>query len=172
VERKIASDPMDLADGNRSAIEAANQMVAEGDLNLFFTGKAGRGKSRLAHTIVLNSVNKMVYAKFWTITRFLLTLKTQALDTDEIQAIDDMLKPKILVLDDFGATKITEWNLMMMDTIFDDWYRERRTGLVVNSNFSISEISQKISDRIASRLAEMCEVIEIGGGDWRVRSHA
>lgn len=163
------SGKFEITDENRKAYEAACQFpIKTLSSNLLLCGEAGRGKSRISHGIVANGVESGIHSVFWTTTKFLMALRAKSLESDEILAMKEMLAPQILILDDFGANKITEWSLMMMDTVVDDWYRAGRKGLVVTSNFTLDRIGSEISDRIASRLAEMCRVFEMKGKDWRV----
>jgi DNA replication protein DnaC len=164
-----AGDKFEITDDNMKAYEAARELPKTLGANLVFCGKAGRGKSRLAHGIVVAGAEAGIHSVFWTTSKFLMTLRDKSLETSEIQALKEMCTPQILVLDDFGANKITEWSLMMMDTVIDDWYRAGRKGLVITSNYSIAKIATEISDRIASRLAEMCDIFDMKGKDWRVR---
>ena len=39
------------------------------------------------------------------------------------------------------------------------------------SNLSLQELAERSGDRIASRIAEMCDIIEIGGEDKRLQKH-
>jgi DNA replication protein DnaC len=167
-EWQIAKSKFVINDDNRSAHEAAASIVGSMDFNLLLCGDAGLGKSRIAYGIVAEAVEQGIYSSFWTTTEFLMTLRSKSLATDDLQALQEMLAPKILVLDDFGTNKITEWSLMMMDMVIDRWYRQGRKGLIVTSNLTIGRIASEISDRIASRLAEMCRVFHMKGKDWRV----
>jgi len=73
----------------------------------------------------------------------------------------------LLILDDFGSEKITEFSRQSMYAIIDRIYRNC-TQLIVTSNLSLGKISELLDDRISSRLAEMCEVVKLDGKDWRV----
>jgi DNA replication protein DnaC len=171
-EREIqnARKHMVVDGGFKVAYDAAFEFADTGGFNLLLTGDPGRGKTRLAQTVVLTLAEKGVHAKFWTATKFLMTLRAESIaeGSNELIALKSLTSPKVLVLDDFGANKETPWSYMMMDMVIDDWYREGRTGLVITSNLSIEKIGTDISDRIASRLAEMCRVFELKGKDWRV----
>lgn len=153
--------------GNVAAVAVAKTLLNPG-ANLFLYGLVGRGKTHIAAGVVNQYAEQGVYSTFWTATRFLMRLRTMSLKTSDEDAMAELLQPKVLVLDDLGVTKITEWSLMMTDAVIDEWYRKGRTGLVITSNFDLDAIAQRISDRVASRIAQMCKVFELGGKDWRV----
>lgn len=157
-----------ITDENRAVNEAAVEFVGSQNTNLLICGTVGAGKTRIAHGIVAAMVEQGVHAEFWTATKFMMTLRAKSLETDEIDAMQAMTCPKVLVLDDLGANKETAWTVMMMDTVIDDWYRAGRKGLVVTSNFTLDQIAMQVSDRLASRFVEMCQVFELKGKDWRI----
>jgi DNA replication protein DnaC len=41
---------------------------------------------------------------------------------------------------------------------------------IITSNLTLEEVSEKVGDRIASRIAGMCKVIELKGIDRRVEA--
>lgn len=167
-EEPFTFESFRLTEENRRAAMAAREFAEKRDRNVMLWGLPGRGKTRLAVSAVNALVSAGVHARFWTATDLMIQLRVDSKDMDETAAIDQALRPEILVIDDFGVAKVTEWSLMMMDALFDRWYREGWTGLLLTSNLSPQEIAENISDRIASRIAEMCEVYEVKGKDWRV----
>lgn len=74
----------------------------------------------------------------------------------------------ILMIDDLGAEQITDWSLPVLYSIVDRRYRDVRLTFVT-SNLSLKDLSVKASDRLASRLAELCRVVQCGGTDRRLR---
>lgn len=152
---------------NKPAFDAAKRLSMGDDINLFLHGKAGRGKTHLAIGVLLERL-VTGRVRFFPITKALMNIRGNLRETSEDQYIAKMLACDVLVMDDFGANKLTEWNLSFMDCFFDEWYRRRYKGLIVTSNFSLRQISENISDRIASRLAQLCEVYEMAGDDHRI----
>ncbi len=76
---------------------------------------------------------------------------------------------RCLILDDLGAEKTSEWSMQTLYSIIDRRYREMRQTLIT-SNLALDEISEKIGDRIASRIVGMCKVVEIKGKDRRLKN--
>lgn len=80
---------------------------------------------------------------------------------------------ELLVLDDIGAEKPTDWVGEKLFQVVNTRYNSRlRT--IVTSNLSPSELVKRwgdklTGDRIVSRLQEMCEIIHLKGLDRRLK---
>ena len=73
------------------------------------------------------------------------------------------------MLDELGLSKPTEWHVLTIDVIIDRRYvNQLRTKTIIMSNLTIDEIGVKYDDRIASRIAGMCEIVERKGPDRRM----
>ena len=73
------------------------------------------------------------------------------------------------MLDDLGVDKTSEGSLQTLYTIIDRKYREEKQTLIT-SNLTLDEIAEEVGDRIASRIAGMCKVVEIKGKDRRLKN--
>lgn len=82
--------------------------------------------------------------------------------------LEELMGAQALVLDDMGVERPTETVLEGLYTIIDHWYANKRTHLIVTSNLDLEELSKRLDDRIASRLAGHCRVIELAGEDRRL----
>ncbi len=76
----------------------------------------------------------------------------------------------VLILDDLGAEQVTDWTLTILYSLIDRRYRDMRRTFVT-SNLSLADLSAQTSDRITSRLAEMCRVVRISGPDRRLKKN-
>ena len=91
-------------------------------------------------------------------------------EISEKEIIDKYSWGDVLVFDDLGVEKQkpSEWALRTLYIIIDRRYLEDlRT--IITSNLGIEEVEEKLDDRIASRIAGMCKVRILQGGDRRVR---
>lgn len=165
-ETELTLDHFDFSQ-NAQAFNAAKRIASREKMNIFFHGPAGRGKTHLAIGSMLarGSLHK---AKFFPVTKLFMTIRSNIKEGSEEGFFKQVLSNDLVVLDDVGANKLTDWNLSLMDSLIDEWYRLRRGGLIITSNFGPKEISERISDRIASRICQMCEVYEIVGKDHRL----
>lgn len=72
----------------------------------------------------------------------------------------------LVILDDIGAEKPTEWVEEQLYGLIDHRYRHRLcTFLTTNCN--MTELEGRIGKRALSRIMEMCEGVVVGGDDWR-----
>ncbi len=89
----------------------------------------------------------------------------------------DVLRPvmdaDLLVLDDMGSEKTSEWVEETMNLIVNTRYNERR-HTIFTSNYDDTPddadpdcLKARIGFRIHSRLHEMCEFLEFDGADYR-----
>lgn len=75
----------------------------------------------------------------------------------------------VLVVDDLGVQKDSEHALTVLYEIFDRRDMDLRHGLIITSNLSMKDMAAKMGDdRIPSRIAGMCDVIELKGKDRRI----
>ncbi len=90
---------------------------------------------------------------------------------EEQRAIDRFIDIRVLALDDLGVGSDTAFARQVLQEILDGRDFRDRGGLVVTSQYSLSGLSLRFHDRsIPSRLAGMCQVVEIGGTDRRGRT--
>jgi hypothetical protein len=84
-----------------------------------------------------------------------------------------VMEAELLVLDDLGAEKTSEWVDETLNLIVNTRYSERRLTLFT-SNYDISDdptdpdsLQVRVGFRMYSRLHEMCEFLHLDGADYR-----
>jgi DNA replication protein DnaC len=73
----------------------------------------------------------------------------------ENDLLEDVNRPDLLVLDDLGAERTSSWVNDRLYLIINRRYDSGRP-ILVTTNLDLGELSDKIGDRIVSRLCEMC----------------
>jgi DNA replication protein DnaC len=144
---------------------------------LFLLGPPGVGKTHLA-VAILNQVvhEKRAHALFYD-TRDLLRLIRETYDPVARLSERDVLRPvmqaELLVLDDLGAERTTDWVDETLNLIVNTRYNERRVTLFT-SNYRDSDdltdlesLQVRIGMRMYSRVHEMCEFLVLDGADYR-----
>lgn len=97
------------------------------------------------------------------------TFGSRAPDAEsESSIIERYASCPILIIDDFGAEQVSDWTLTTLYSLVDRRYRDMRRTFIT-SNLSLADLSIQTSDRITSRLAEMCRVVRLSGEDRRVK---
>ena len=161
--------------GHRSALTAA-KTVATSSLSsqgIFLTGPNGTGKTHLAVSILREFI---LYhsdsCRFIKIPPLLFEVK-QAFKSNHYDSEDLLIKRflnyDLLILDEIGVEKATPWALQTLYLIIDG----RSSNLkktVFTSNLTLQDIEDNIDARFASRIVEMCKVVKVDGGDYRLLS--
>lgn len=144
--------------------------------SLYLTGPRGTGKTHMAAAMIREimlskSPQRNTSIEWASAVDLLLKIRGSfqgGSDVSEEEIIDTYSICNLLVLDDLGAEKTTEWSLQTLYTIIDRRYREERQT-IITSNLSLDELADKLDDRIASRLSELCRVVVLTGPDRRIQ---
>lgn len=74
---------------------------------------------------------------------------------------------RFLIIDDFCSEKYSEFIEECFYRILNKRWENNLTT-IISSNYSLQEISERIGDRIASRIAGMSQILELKGEDKRL----
>jgi DNA replication protein DnaC len=74
----------------------------------------------------------------------------------------------LVILDDIGAEKPSDWVAEQLYALIDVRYRMLRST-VFTTNCTMKQLESQIGIRSVSRIMEMCEGIKVEGEDWRKR---
>ncbi|OXS35419.1 ATP-binding protein [Streptomyces sp. XY006] len=77
----------------------------------------------------------------------------------------------LLLLDDLGAAKSSEWVEEINFRLVNHRY-ENQLPTILTSNVLPKELIDRVGDRVSSRLIEMCDRVVIKGGDRRKQAAA
>jgi len=139
------------------------------DKGLFVTGTIGSGKTYLACAIAYEN-----FFKYGRITTFNSTLKIFAELKEAIQngysyepIIFDLSKD-LIILDDMGSERPTEFVVEILDRVINHRNHFEENKFIITSNLSLQQIGELFSDRIASRIFEMCDTIVTPAQDLRL----
>ncbi len=144
---------------------------------LFFVGPPGIGKTHLAVAVLRRAISARGAQGLFYDTRELLKLIRSTYDpvvkTTESQVLTPVMKADLLVLDDLGAEKASEWVEETLNLIVNTRYNERRPT-IFTSNYEEKEdradpesLLVRVGFRMHSRLYEMCDFLEFDGADYR-----
>ena len=75
---------------------------------------------------------------------------------------------KLLILDDLGAEKASEWVKEQLYMLVNYRY-EHMLPIVVTTNCSGAELEQELGRRTLSRLVEMTKPVNIRASDYRMK---
>jgi DNA replication protein DnaC len=114
---------------------------------------------RLSHTFLFTSTNDLLY--------LLRRSQIEKTEISEFDILDKYCNIDILVLDDIGIEKTSDWVFQMLFQLINYRHLHKKKTLIT-SNFSLNQLVDKLGDdRISSRLQQSCIIIEKSGIDYR-----
>jgi len=163
----------------RAALELSMQLAMDfpnTDEGLLLTGPVGVGKTHLAVSILKGLAERgfsCLFYEFGTLLKEIQDSYNPTTKTSELSILRPVLEADVLVLDELGASKPTDWVRDTMTHIINTRYNDRRlTVFTTNypeerSNDREETLEDRIGARLRSRLYEMCRTVKITGSDYR-----
>ena len=142
--------------------------MREKNVGLLLWGGVGTGKSYMAGCIANALMEQGISVMMTNFSRILNELTKYHADKNEI--IAGLVSYPLLVIDDLGIERNSEFALEMIYNVVDRRYCTRKP-LIVTTNLSYQDMTRKDLDiehqRIYSRLMEMCFPVIYQGKDQR-----
>jgi len=168
------NESLERAVAQASRIAEAYPVISNG---LFLEGQPGVGKTHLAAAVLKQVIQTTGARGLFYDTRDLLRVIRSTYDpsirTTELEILRPVMTADLLVLDDLGAEKTSEWVEETMNLIVNTRYNERRLTIFTSNYADIPDDTDpnallfRIGHRMRSRLHEMCEFIVMDGADYR-----
>ncbi len=155
------------------ALKKALTVSRETRRGIYIHGTVGTGKTHIAYAMCDYAQDVMhLKAQFWNTTELLADIRD---DFDrnnyDKKRREEMLMEfrGLLFLDDIGAEKMTEWVQEQFYRIVNRRYEEA-LPTIFTSNLPIRELGERLGDRTASRIVEMCDIYPLNGADRRIEA--
>ena len=146
---------------------------------LILVGNNGVGKTHLACSIANKLIENGIQVIYGTLINLLAELRN-SYDTDndisEMEIIKLYENVVLLIIDDLGKEKPSEWGLEKLFTIINSRY-ENNLPVIITTNYNQNSLVERLSlngeieiaKSIISRLYEMCYLVKIEDIDHRIK---
>ena len=160
---------------------------------LLLVGGIGTGKTHLAVGILKELVAKFgtpcLFYDYRELLKEIQNSYNDSVQATELQVLRPVFDAEVLVLDELGAVKPSEWVWDTVSLILNTRYNDRRTT-IITTNFADEPaaaaagtgasgrtlafaatrretLGDRIGERMRSRLHEMCRIVRMEGPDFR-----
>lgn len=163
----LKADALERQTRRGSTVATANR-----GKSLLLVGPTGTGKTHEAYAAVRELAITGVSARWITTTAsdmYAALRPRHGIDSEtEFRRYRDA---PVLLVDDLGASKVTEFTEEVNFRLINYRY-ERHLPTLFTSNAVPKELTERLGERVTSRLGQMCQRITIGGADRRRGSAA
>lgn len=138
--------------------------MLENNSGLMFWGGVGNGKTFAASCIANALIDKGIPALVTSFPRIL------SAGWDKTEIIDQMRRFPLMVIDDLGAERQSEYAREVVYMVVDERYKAGKP-LIVTTNLKLDDLKNPADEndkRIYSRILEMCVPVYFKGGSRRV----
>ena len=187
-----------LLDAKRTAEQFAENYPLE-KRGLLFVGSPGVGKTHLAVSILRRLMGeKGIQCRFVDYRELLKQIQytyNPTVQMTELELLQPVFETEVVLLDELGAIRTSQWVWDTVAHILNNRYAENRTTLITTNfedraeraleekergeHFTDPERAvrgETLGDRIGgamwSRLHEMCQKVDMVGGDYRRRFYS
>lgn len=161
-------------DGDQGARVRVERWAADGEGSLYLHGKVGRGKTGLAYAAFRQRLESRQCDGLFRSSPVLLDAIRSSFDREiggptTSEVADATRATTLLFLDDIGAEKPTAWVVEQIEKLVDYRYLHE-LATVFTSNLDLGALASQLSQRVASRIKDMCgdDVLEVAGRDQRI----
>lgn len=171
--KEIKFDTYEQTVENQKVLELSKRYVARFDLmyqkgqGILFWGDVGTGKSYTAAAIANELIQRNVSVIMTSFIKLLASTKRFELEDDDL--LERLNRAKLLIIDDLGAERGTDYALEKVYDIVDSRYRTGKP-MILTTNLDFADM-KRCSDirynRIYDRIFEMCYPVKMEGMSWR-----
>jgi DNA replication protein DnaC len=154
---------------------------------LMFIGSIGVGKTHLAVAAIKELIRRKgipsVFYEYRELLKEIQDSYNGDSQTTELEVLRPIFDAQVVVLDELGAVKPSQWVWDTVSFILNTRYNANRTTLITTNlldepalgapgrrpGMREDSLGDRIGERMRSRLYEMCRVVKMRGEDYRQR---
>lgn len=161
-----------ITDTNKQGCQETKEFVknykGKGSGSLLIAGPTGVGKTHLAAAATQEVLLKGYKGLYLPVPELLSKIRAEYNDPlNPPRVLDEAKRTGLLVLDDLGAERITDWSREVFFSLINYRY-DSKLPVIITTNLGYSALSERVGQRIISRLWGMCKYKGvIKGEDWR-----
>lgn len=137
---------------------------------IYFYGNAGSGKTHLSFSI-LNHINQNTefYSFAIYVPEFIQRIRDYYSQGEvELNPVLEIAKIPVLLVDDLGAERYTEWVSEQIVQLLDYRYRNK-LSTIITSNLKLNDLKERVGERIYSRVVGLSKPVLVLNDDFRKR---
>lgn len=147
-------------------------------IGIILRGGYGVGKTHLVSAIAHELMKQGYQPVFGTLINLLgrvrSTYSTNISKETEEEVINSYMKCSLLIIDDLGKEKSSEWTLEKFYQVLNARYEDNKP-IAITTNYSMDKLIERLTvnnnietaEAIVSRIYEMCQGVSISGKDYR-----
>lgn len=145
-------------------LQALKESIENGK-GLFIYGETGTGKTHFCHAIVNGYKASSIYVEnFVSLLGEYREYMQKGYYNDKLR---ELCAQEHLIIDDIGAEKVSDFVIEFLYSVVNKRY-ESMKRTVITTNLNYKDFGDRYGDRILSRIAEMCVLVELTGDDKRL----
>lgn len=136
---------------------------------MWLRGKEGTGKTHIAVATLKEVIGRGHSGLYWNVPELFLELRrlmAEKAEMTEADLFDEALRTDLLVLDDLGAERTSDYVLDRLYVMINGRY-QNDLATIITTNRTPDELRAQIGPRIVSRLCEMTAELIFPDGDYR-----
>lgn len=144
------------------------------DKGLYLWGPPGTGKTLLSSIILTELITRhAVSGKYVKISRtFFNRLRSSFNEKSTLfgqseSILEELTSADLLVVDDFGVQRDSEWEQETLYNLVDARYESEKFTIFTSNDNPLEVLASLSEGRVLSRIREMCRIVEMKAPDFR-----
>lgn len=168
----LGIDDFPVTPASQKALAAVQAWLdGEGNDGLFIHGEYGVGKTGIVAAVLKTLMEHDRDGYFIPVPDLLDSIRAtygEHATEDDHKLLRRVKDVELLVLDDIGAERPSDWVVEKLFTIINRRHSEMLPTFFT-SNLSIPQLAERLGERITWRIVEMCDVVHLKGPNLRAK---